>query len=231
MIISISGSIGAGKDEIGKIFAAKGFEKMAFAASLKDGVAKIFNMDRELLEGATPESREWREQEDRYWAQWIESDQTVTPRYILEHVATELFRTWCPPIWIKSALQRAEPLLKAGKHLFTTDTRFMNEFLELKRYDVVFVGVHRRQPEWVPEFYSLVESLGIEPGSVDWRNKSEAELALHKIDFALKQQGLKIHSSKWQHLLWTDYDAVIDNRGSLASLHDQVEQLWRDINS
>ena len=60
MIIGVTGFIGSGKDTIANYLVAKhGFVRDSFAGTLKDAVAQVFGWDRELLEGLTPEAREW----------------------------------------------------------------------------------------------------------------------------------------------------------------------------
>ena len=59
MIIGICGLIGCGKGTVGDILVENhGFTKLSFADKLKDGVATVFNWDRQMLEGDTVESRE-----------------------------------------------------------------------------------------------------------------------------------------------------------------------------
>lgn len=224
MIFSISGSIGAGKDEVGKILKNYGLVKVSFAESLKDAVAAIFNLDREMLEGTTPESRAERDKVIPYWDGIIDTDQPVTSRYLLEHVATEIFRQWCPPIWIKSALQRAQQHIDNGKSVYFTDTRFINEFLQLDKMGSFFIGVHRRQPDWVPMFYRLMDESGVSPAT-DWSDSDTYDHWMTRIPVILKRAGLDIHSSKWQHLLWNKYNCIIDNRGDLRALQYKVEQI------
>ena len=64
-VIGVCGLIGGGKGTVADILVGEfGFEKLSFADSLKDMIASIFGWRRELLEGDTKESREWREQVD-----------------------------------------------------------------------------------------------------------------------------------------------------------------------
>ena len=62
MIIGLSGNIGSGKDTIANYLVDKyNFRKVSFASKLKDIVSILYDWDRIMLEGNTPESREWRE--------------------------------------------------------------------------------------------------------------------------------------------------------------------------
>jgi hypothetical protein len=75
--------IGSGKDTVSDRLAQKhGFRKDSFAKSLKDAVSSMFNWDRDMLEGKTKESREWREKprcflEQTFW-QGCDSQMGVT---------------------------------------------------------------------------------------------------------------------------------------------------------
>ncbi len=42
----------------------------------------MFNWDREMLEGNTKESREWREKPDAFWSKQM--DKEITPRWVLQ---------------------------------------------------------------------------------------------------------------------------------------------------
>ena len=84
MIIGITGLIGSGKDTAADyLCTVHGFKRMSFAGTLKDAVAAVFGWDRELLEGSTKASREWREQVDEWWANRL-GIPDLTPRYILQ---------------------------------------------------------------------------------------------------------------------------------------------------
>ena len=69
MIIGVCGLIGGGKGTVGDILVDNyGFKKLSFADKLKDAVADMFDWDRDLLEGITDESRNWREKKDEFWS-------------------------------------------------------------------------------------------------------------------------------------------------------------------
>ena len=83
MIIGICGFIGSGKDTIADYLVnVQHFRRMSFAATLKDAVSSVFGWDREMLEGRTQHSRDWREQRDQWWSQRLGRE--ITPRLILQ---------------------------------------------------------------------------------------------------------------------------------------------------
>ena len=63
-VIGLVGFIGSGKNTVAETLMVNGYQKDSFAAPLKDAVAQIFSWDRNMLEGSTTESRQWREQPD-----------------------------------------------------------------------------------------------------------------------------------------------------------------------
>jgi hypothetical protein len=68
-IVVLQGLIGSGKDSTARYLLQKyGGVKMSFASTLKDVVSVLFDWDRNLLEGDTEESREWRETIDEWWS-------------------------------------------------------------------------------------------------------------------------------------------------------------------
>ena len=80
MIIGFVGLIGSGKDTAADYLVNnRGFKRDSFAAPLKDAVANVFGWDRNLLEGATAESRHWREQTDLWWASRLGIPSIIAP--------------------------------------------------------------------------------------------------------------------------------------------------------
>jgi len=90
LIVGLVGFKGSGKDTAANIFVSRGFTKDSFAAPIKDAVAQIFSWDRELIEGATEESRAWREIPDSYWSAAFGCD--VMPRVVLGAMSCLV---WC----------------------------------------------------------------------------------------------------------------------------------------
>ncbi len=69
-LIGICGFIGSGKNTVADYISQKyEYQKVSFAAGVKDAVSVLFNWDRKMLEGDTEESRKWRETPDTWWTE------------------------------------------------------------------------------------------------------------------------------------------------------------------
>ena len=126
MIVGVCGFINSGKDTVADYLCTfHGYRRISFAASLKDAIASIFGWDRELLEGTTKSSREWREQVDPWWSERLGKE--ITPRYILQYWGTEVCRNgFHSDIWVASVENK---LRKSTDNIVITDCRFANEIL------------------------------------------------------------------------------------------------------
>lgn len=138
MLIGLVGLIGSGKDTVAEqLVKQHNFKRDSFAKSLKDATANIFNWDRELLEGHTKESREWREQPDRFWSEKFGKE--VTPRWILQYFGTEVCReNMLDSIWVDSLVARYR-----GENTVISDTRFVNEINTIRKQGGKIVLVKR----------------------------------------------------------------------------------------
>jgi len=148
MLIGVVGLIGSGKDTVSDRLAQKhGFRKDSFAKSLKDAVSSMFNWDRDMLEGKTKESREWREKPDAFWSQRFGKD--VTPRWVLQHFGTEVMRqNMHDAIWIDSCMARYD-----GRPTVIADTRFENEIKTIREMGGKIVLVKRgADPDWFTDY-------------------------------------------------------------------------------
>lgn len=142
MIIGVCGDIGSGKDTLASILIEeKGFIKLSFAGALKDAVSVIFGWDRDLLEGLTKESREWREKIDDWWSNRLNIPE-LTPRWVLQNWGTELFRNYFhQDIWLASVENKINKL--SNKNIVITDCRFSNEIETIKRLDCKIICIKR----------------------------------------------------------------------------------------
>jgi hypothetical protein len=208
MIIGICGLIGSGKDTIADYLQnIHQFRRESFAHTLKDAVSSVFGWDRELLEGRTRESREWREQVDPWWADRLGMPD-LTPRWVLQYWGTEVARkSFHDDIWIASLENK---LRKTHDDVVISDCRFPNEIRAIKRAGGIVIRVVRG-PE--PAWFELAHSVNAGPSNINW---SRAKTELEKY---------KIHASEtaW---IGTEFDYVVDNNADgLDNLYAQIKNL------
>lgn len=206
MIIGICGLIGAGKDTVADYLVnIHQFRRESFANSLKDAVAYVFNWDRELLEGRTKQSREWREQPDPWWTTRL--GQPITPRWVLQYWGTEVCRkAFHDDIWIASLENK---IRNSRDDIVISDCRFPNEIKAIKDAGGIVIRVVRG-PE--PVWFELARTVNQGPkNNIEWRlSKNELE-------------KYSVHASEtaW---IGTEFDAVIDNN------EEGFNQLYQQIN-
>ena len=125
MIIGICGLIGSGKDTIADYLIKRhNFQKLSFADKLKDSVATMFDWDRSLLDGKTDQSRQWREEIDKYWSN--DTGREITPRLVLQLFGTECMRNgFYDGIWV--SLTKKKILDNPMQNFVIPDVRFPNE--------------------------------------------------------------------------------------------------------
>ena len=206
MIIGVVGFIGAGKDTAADYLQNfHHFRRESFASTLKDAVAAVFGWDRTLLEGRTKEAREWREQVDPWWAERLGMPE-LTPRWVLQYWGTEVCRRgFHDDIWISSL----ENKLRTSKdNVVISDCRFPNEIKAIKNAGGKIIWVVRGD---LPEWYEAALSMNRGPK----RNMSWA-ISTHKIE----ELGIHASETAW---VGTNFDAVIDNDGSIQDLYDQLQ--------
>ena len=180
MLIGIVGLIGSGKDTVAeRLVAQHSYRRDSFAKSLKDAVSTMFNWDRELLEGKTDSSREWREQPDEYWSEKF--GKPVTPRWVLQYFGTEVMRgQMYDGIWVDSCIGRYK-----GDNTVISDTRFPNEINKIRNIGGKIILVKRGQdPDW---FTSYVEG-NIIPSGI---HSSEYLWAKSEFDYIIDNNGSK----------------------------------------
>ena len=207
MIIGICGLIGSGKDTIADYLQnIHQFRRESFASTLKDAVAHVFGWPRDLLEGRTRESREWREQVDPWWSERLDMPH-LTPRYVLQVWGTEVARrSFHDDIWIASLENK---LRKTQDDVVISDCRFPNEISAIKRAGGTVIRV-TRGPE--PEWYDLAVTV----------NRGHK----NNINWCLSKNELEKYSVHSSETAWvgTDFDEVIDNNA------DGLDNLYKQIN-
>ena len=204
MIIGVCGLIGAGKDTIADYLVnIHEFRRESFAGTLKDAVSAVFGWDRVMLEGRTRASRAWREEPDAWWSERLGRE--ITPRWVLQYWGTEVCRHgFHDDIWIASLENK---LRNSADNVVISDCRFPNEIDAIRRAGGTVIRVVRG-PE--PEWYTIAERAG---QGVEWA--AQALLAV----------GVHASETAW---IGTEFDAVLDNNGSMDQLYQQVNDLVLD---
>src|SRR5210317_120102 len=161
MIVGICGLIGSGKDTIAdQLVQNYSFKKLSFADKLKDSVASMFDWDRELLDGKTKESRDWREQEDKFWSK--ETGQSITPRFVLQKFGTECMREgFYDGIWV--SLTKKKILDNPDVKWVIPDVRFENEAKMIKEIGGEVWWVKRGQ---LPMWFRMYQDIGQTPKDI-----------------------------------------------------------------
>jgi hypothetical protein len=136
MLVAFTGNIGAGKDTAAQILIDKyGYKKISFADRLKDILSILFSWDRDMLEGRTLESRQWREEKDEWWSAKLGRD--ITPRQMLREFGTDIFRDkFNADVWVlcvERMLGRAAGAGTDSVKYVITDCRFENEAAMITR--------------------------------------------------------------------------------------------------
>lgn len=210
MIIGCIGFAGSGKGTAADyLVEKKGFTKLAFADAVKDATAAIFGWQRSLLEGDTPESREWREQKDEWWSEKTGKD--ITPRNILQMMGTEIGRDMIhPDIWILALQKR----IGMYQNVVISDVRFPNEMKFIQSLGGFIVRVKRgSDPKWYDD--AILANMDIKTKE-DYLVKQSA---IHRMD-----EEHKIHYSEWA---WIGYptDYQLDNVSAVSMLHNDIDHM------
>jgi hypothetical protein len=211
MIIGICGLIGSGKDTVADYLVnSHEFRRESFAGTLKDAVAAVFGWDRTMLEGRTKASRDWREQVDPWWAARLGIPK-LTPRWVLQNWGTEVCRKgFHDDIWIASLENK---LRNAADNVVISDCRFPNEIASIRNAGGLVIRT-KRGPD--PEWFKSAAIVNLGPTrNLSWASNKAV------------MDNYKIHASEtaW---VGTQFDAELNNDGSIDDLYAQVKNLVQD---
>lgn len=211
MIIGVCGFIGSGKDTIADYLVnIHQFRRESFANTLKDACAAVFGWDRTMLEGRTKQAREWREQVDEWWSKRL--GQVITPRWVLQYWGTEVCRrAFHDDIWIASLENK---LRTSQDDVVISDCRFPNEISAIRAQGGIVIRVVRGpEPEWYDDAVAM--------------NRGPERNML----WATATQRMENHNIHASETAWvgTQFDAVIDNNGTMDQLFQQITDLLRDL--
>jgi len=174
MIIGICGLIGSGKGTVADILVENhNFEKLSFADKLKDGVASVFNWDRDMLEGDTDRSRIWREKKDEFWSN--ETGTAITPRLVLQLFGTDCMRNgFYDGIWV--SLVKKQILENPDTNWVIPDVRFPNEVKMIQSVQGEVWQVRRGDlPIWfMDKRDNNIEPTDVHPSEWAWIDQDES---------------------------------------------------------
>jgi hypothetical protein len=167
----------------------------------------MFGWPRDLLEGDTEASRQWREQPDPFWSEKM--GKQFTPRLALQLLGTEAGRdVFHKDIWVNSLLKRA-----GDKDVVITDVRFKNELKFIQKNDGIVVRVKRGpEPDWYEDAIVV--------------NKGDRFIGWALAKDRLKRKRIHQSETDW---VGAKFDYVIENDGTLEDLGKQVEGLLQFI--
>jgi hypothetical protein len=204
MIVGLVGFIGAGKGTVADLLVERHhFLKESFANSVKDSCAAVFGWDRAMLEGDTPESRAWREQDDSWWSEKL--GKPFSPRLALQLMGTEAGRdVFHPDLWVHTVMRRCRSIV----NYVIADVRFPNEINAIRNNGGKVIRVRRGDD---PEWFSLARECNI-------YNKPEI----------MRNAYPEVHYSEWAWI-GSHYDIVMDNNCSLDELKIRVDKLVDSI--
>jgi hypothetical protein len=209
-LIGICGFIGSGKDTVAKLFVEQGCVQDSFAAPLKDMCASIFGWQREMLEGDSMDSREFRETQDLYWTRKLGID-NFTPRLALQLLGTDIMRThFSQDIWLNSLEYRIRRQRQDELCVVVSDARFKNELNLIKELGGVVIHVKRSE---LPEWYEV--AVHANNGSVTAKHTMETKYR-------------HIHASEWKWVGF-EFDYEIENTGTLEDLEASVLKISSDL--
>ena len=127
--IGFSGLEGAGKSTAAQFFKKHGYFRNSFASPVKDAVAYLFSLPRQLLEGATPSSRAWR-------TEHIDS-LGMTPKKALQLFGTDVCRHINDRVWVEMFTETCQDFTVVD------DLRFLNEISACTEMGFVTVRIVR----------------------------------------------------------------------------------------
>lgn len=202
MLIGLLGRISSGKDTVAKeLVNTHGFRQDSYASTLKDITAVLFNWDRAMLSGDTPESRDAREEVDEWWSEKL-GIPNFTPRLALQLIGTDVFRNnFHQDIWVLSVMAR----YRGDENVVISDCRFPNEVQTIRQVGGRIIQVDRgAEPEW-------------------WPCAKHAADGMIEATTRMKDH-YDIHASEWA---WANEqaDELIHNNGTLEELYGMVKLL------
>lgn len=201
-VVGLCGFKNTGKNTIADILVKNhNFKHLSFAEKLKDTISVLFDLPRDMVEGATVESRMWRDEPLPFWTRELGYD--VTPRKLLQLIGTDALRnSFHPDIWL--LIVKSQILADPESNFAISDTRFPNEIDFVRDMGGEIWQVRRGDlPAW---WNQLIDS------------KDE------KIN-NLMMEAYRIHESEWKWIGPDDqFDHIIENNATIEDLEQFVAE-------
>lgn len=140
-VLLFCGEYGSGKDEAVNHLK---LQKFAFASLVKDITSVAYDLDRELLEGVTDESRKWREEPLEYWSSVL--GVKTTPRDLIIKTGMTFREKVHPDFWVIGVERQIRLFHKIDnkRHCSITDARFLNEISHMiNTFDALLILIDR----------------------------------------------------------------------------------------
>ena len=200
IVIGICGFIGSGKDTLADYLVKEyDFLKISFGSTVKDVISSIFGWRRDLLEGDTEESRNFRNTVDEFWSKELNIP-NFTPRMAMQKIATDLFREhFDDGIWVK--IVKRKIMDNKHRNIVIPDCRFQNESKLITDCDGIIINVNRELPEWFFKYRY---------------GKTPIE------------ELTNLHQSETSWIKW-NFNYVLDNYGTLDEYYTNIKNLVEEI--
>lgn len=153
-LVAIMGPKGHGKSTAAQALLETGtFVPISFATPLKQACKIIFGLTTEEVED--PVLKETT----------LERWPFLSPRQILQHVGTDLFRNWLPPTWTNAAIREIRQAWADGYDVVIPDLRFLNEESVIHELNGLILAVNdpRKPAQDGGSHKSEIEQLSIRP--------------------------------------------------------------------
>jgi hypothetical protein len=202
MVIGIAGFAGSGKGTVADVLVQEyGFHKISFADAVKDAVSAVFGWQRQLLEGDTDESREFRECRDSWWSEKL--GYNMTPRLAMQLMGTEAGRdVFHKDIWLHAVNNKLR--MTPHEHIVIPDVRFKNEIDFVREAGGMNIRVRRgADPHWYET--ALYANL-----------KNNTDL----------MTPYNVHYSEWAWI-GSQFDYQVDNEGTFDQLKAEISHLMK----
>jgi len=211
MIIGLSGHIKGGKSTAALLLKKYNntFDEKYFAYKLKYVAAYLTGDDIKNFESQSGK--------EEFLEEW-----GMTRRTFLQQFGTESLRnTFHEQIWVKALFADYKPHM----NWIISDTRFINEALEIKKRGGKILRINRSfsniyPADWNDYLNEIKASTGIsEKGFVEWLSQRNVELykkVIHPSEIGLDD--------------YNDFDYVIDNNGTVEEFEMKVKDFLTQLN-